>query len=61
MNDLEDDISSKVLKFPDDTNIFRKVKCDKDKHSQQVDLDKLVKWSENDKCYSIWGNVNAYT
>ena len=25
INDLEDDISSKILKFADDTNVFRKV------------------------------------
>ena len=46
INDLEDDISSKVLKFADDTKVFRKVTNDTDKHSLQDDLDKLVKWSE---------------
>ena len=46
INDLEDDISSKVLKFVDDTKIFRKVTNDTDKQSLQDDLDKLVKWSE---------------
>ena len=45
-NDLEDDISSKVLKFVDDTKVFRKVTNDTDKQSLQDDLDKLVKWSE---------------
>ena len=42
INDPEDDISSKVLKFADDT----KVTNDTDKHSLQDDLDKCVKWSE---------------
>ena len=46
INDLEDDISSKVLKFADDTKVFRKVTDDTDKQSLQDDLDKLVKWSE---------------
>ena len=46
INDLEDDISSKVLKFADDTKVFRKVTNDTDKQSLQEDLDKLVKWSE---------------
>ena len=46
INDL-DDISSKVLKFVDDTKLFRKVTNDTDKQSLQDDLDKLVKWSEN--------------
>ena len=40
---MEDDISSKVLKFADDTKVFRKVTNDTDKQSLQ---DKLVKWSE---------------
>ena len=46
INDLEDDISSKVLKFADDTKVFRNVNNDTDKQSLQDDLDKLVKWSE---------------
>ena len=46
INDLEDDISSKVLKFADDTKVFRNVTNDTDKQSLQDDLDKLVKWSE---------------
>ena len=61
INELEDDISSKVLKFADDTKVFRKVTNDTDKQSLQDDLDKLVKWSENGKCYSILGSVNVYT
>ena len=43
---MEDDISSKVLKFADDTKLFRQVTNDTDKHSLQDDLEKLVKWSE---------------
>ena len=43
INDLEDDISSKVLKFADDTKVFRRVTNVTDK---QDDLDKLVEWSE---------------
>ena len=49
INDLEDDISSKVLKFADDTKVFRKVICiisNEMKQSLQDDLEKLVKWSE---------------
>ena len=46
INDLEDNISSKVLKFADDTKVFRKVTNVTDKQSLQDDLDKLVKWSE---------------
>ena len=43
---MEDDISSKVLKFADETKVFRKVIIDTYKQSLQDDLDKLVKWSE---------------
>ena len=43
---MEDDISSKALKFADDKKVFRKVTNDTDKQSLQDDLDKLVKWSE---------------
>ena len=46
INDLEDDISSKVLKFADDTKVFRKVTNDTDKQRLQDDLDKLVTFSE---------------
>ena len=46
INDSEDDISSKVLKFADDTKVFRTVTNDTDKQSLQDVLDKLVKWSE---------------
>ena len=44
INDLEDDISSKILKLADDTKVFRKVTNVTDKQSLQDDLDKLVKW-----------------
>ena len=43
INNLEDDISSKVLEFADDTKIFRKVTNVTDKQSLQDDIDKLVK------------------
>ena len=43
---MEDDISSKVLKFADDTNVFRKVTNDTYKQSLKDDLDKLVKRTE---------------
>ena len=46
INDLDDDISSKVLKFADDIKVFRTVKTDTDKETLQDDLTKLVKWSE---------------
>ena len=46
MNDLEDEIRSNVLKFADDTKIFRELKGNKDCSIIQSDLDKLVCWSQ---------------
>ena len=46
INDSDDNITSNILKFADDTKVFRKVNNDCDKQHLQNDLDKLVKWSE---------------
>ena len=46
INDLDDNITNNVLKFADDTKVFRKVNTDGDKQHLQNDLDRLVKWSE---------------
>ena len=61
INDLDNDISSKVLKFADDTKVFRKVTHDTDKQSLQDDLDKLFKWSEKWQFFYILGSANVYT
>ena len=45
-NDLDDSITSNVLKCVDNTKLFRTVNTDGDKQHLQNDLDKLVKWSE---------------
>ena len=41
--------------------MFRNINTDGDKQYLQNDLDKLVKWSKIGRCYSVLGNVNAYT
>ena len=46
INDLDDDITSKVLKFADDTKVFRTIKSDADRQHLQDDLNKLIEWSE---------------
>jgi len=46
MNGLEDKISSNVLKFADDTKIFREFKDNMDSSILQSDFDKLVSWSQ---------------
>ena len=43
INDLDDNITSNVLKFADDTKVFRKVNNDGDKQYLQNDLNKFVK------------------
>ena len=44
--DLEEGVTGKILKFADNTKLFRKVKEIGDKQNLQDDIDKLVKWSE---------------
>ena len=46
INDLEEGVTGKILKFADDTKLFRKVKEFGDKQNLQDYIDKLVKWSE---------------
>ena len=46
INDLDDSITNNVLKFADDTKLFRKINTDGGKQHLQNDLDRLVKWSE---------------
>ena len=59
INDLEDDISSKVLKCAEDTKVFRKITNDTDKQNLQDDLDKLVKWSEKWQMSLNFGNCKC--
>ena len=51
INDLDDTMTSNVLKFVDNTKqvtkVFRKVKNNGDKQQLQNDLDIFVKWSKN--------------
>ena len=46
INDLEEGVRGNILKFADDTKLFRKAKEIGDKHNLQDDIDKFVKWSE---------------
>ena len=61
INDLEEGVTGNILKFADDTKLFRKVKEIGDKQKLQDDIDKLVKCLKNGRWYSILGNVNVYT
>ena len=46
INDLEEGVTSKILKFADDNKLFRKIKGNGDKQQLQDDIGKLIKWSE---------------
>ena len=35
-----------MLKFADDTKVFRQIKSDADRHHLQDDLTKLTEWSD---------------
>ena len=57
INDLDEDISSNILKFADDTKIFKEIRCSSDCSHLKADLDKLVLWAQKwqmvfnvDKC-----------
>ena len=59
INDLDDCITSNVLKFADDTKQVRKVNTDGDKQHLQNDLDRLVKWSEKWQMLFNFGKCNC--
>ena len=46
INDLEEGVTGKILKFADDTKLFRKTKEIGDNKNVQDDIDKFGKWSE---------------
>ena len=46
IDDLEEGVTGNILKFADDTKLFRKTKEIGDQQKLQDDIDKLVRWSE---------------
>ena len=44
---LDEGIKSLILKFADDTKIFRKIVSDEDSRQLQNDLDLLLQWAED--------------
>ena len=46
ISDQEEGVTCKILKFVDDTKLFRKTKGNVDKQQLQDDIDKLIMWSE---------------
>ena len=61
INDLEEGVTGNILKFADDTKLFRKVKEIGDKQKLKMTLINLSSGLKNGRCYSILGNVNVYT
>ena len=61
INDLEGEVTGKILKFADDTKLFRKTKEIGDKQKIQDYVDKLVRWSEKWQMLFNLGDVNVYT
>ena len=59
IDDLEEGVTGNILKFADDTKLFRKTKEIGDKQKIQDYIDTLVRWSENGRCYSMLGNVKC--
>ena len=59
---MDDDITSKVLKFADDTKVFRKIKSDADRQHLQDDLNKWQMLFNFGKCKCLHtghGNEDA--
>ena len=50
-DDLEEGVTGNILKFADDTKLFRKTKEIGDENNSQDDINKLDKWSENGRWY----------
>jgi len=46
INDLEEDVGSKVFEFADDTKLFRQVSDTVDAVGMHEDLDRLVEWAD---------------
>ena len=59
INDLEEGVTGKLLKFADDTKLFRKAKEIGDKQKLHDDIDKLVKWSEKLQILFIFGKCKC--
>ena len=61
ITDTDEYFLSSVLKFPDDTKVFRKVTTSADARGLQDDLNCLYQWSDDWQCYLISKNASAST
>ena len=46
IDDLDEGLSSAILKFADDTKIYGRVDCWEDRNRLQMDLERLVDWAD---------------
>ena len=58
-DDLECSVASNIIKFGDNTTIFRRVQTRQEYHTSQEDLSRLVQWSE--KSQMLKAGVNVFT
>ena len=56
INDLEEGVTDKILKFADDTKLFTRTKEIGDKKNYKMTLINYSSGLKNDRCYSILGN-----
>ena len=61
INDLEDGIVSNIIKFADDTNVFRREQTRQECRILQDDLNRLVSGLQSGRCYSTKVSVNVFT
>lgn len=61
INDLDSGVMSWILKFADDTKVFRKVCNDMDRSILQDDLDRLIAWSLEWLMFLMKRNVRSCT
>ena len=59
INDLDDNITSNVLKFADDTKVFRKVNNNDDKQHLHYELNELIEWSKKRHLLLIFGKCKC--
>ena len=57
--ELEEGVTGKILKFADDTKLFRKTNELEDKQNLQDDIDKLIRWSEKLQMLFNFGNCKC--
>jgi len=57
INDIDESVGGKILKFAGDTNIYHKIRSDVDSVNLQCDLCKLVSWSKERQMLSIFRNA----